>query len=123
MAYQKHTWTDDEVITKEKLNNIEDGIANIELTPGPVGPQGATGPKGDKGDKGDSATVADATTSAKGIVKMATKVNAIATADITDAEATYTQATVQKIVTMSNETKEVVNAILKALKAAGIMSN
>ena len=36
MAYEKHTWQDDEVITKEKLNKIEDGIANIELTPGPV---------------------------------------------------------------------------------------
>lgn len=49
MAYSKHTWTDDEVITKEKLNNIEEGIANIELTPGP---QGATGPKGDRGEAG-----------------------------------------------------------------------
>ena len=52
MAYQKHTWTDDEVITKEKLNNIEDGIANIELTPGPVAPCGPTGAKGDKGEQG-----------------------------------------------------------------------
>lgn len=58
MAYQKHTWTDDEVITKEKLNKIEDGIENIELTPGPkgetgaVGPQGPAGAKGEKGDQG-----------------------------------------------------------------------
>lgn len=58
MAYQKHTWAQGEVITKEKLNNIENGIANIELTPGPAGPtgpqgaKGATGPKGDKGDTG-----------------------------------------------------------------------
>lgn len=46
-----------EVITKEKLNNIENGIANIELTPGPAGPtgpQGAKGPTGPKGDKGDT---------------------------------------------------------------------
>lgn len=43
MAYSKHTWTDDEVITKEKLNNIEEGIANIELTPGPQGPAGTNG--------------------------------------------------------------------------------
>ena len=40
MAYTKHTWIQGEVITKEKLNNIEDGIANIELTPGPAGPAG-----------------------------------------------------------------------------------
>lgn len=49
MAYIKQTWQDDEVITKEKLNHIEEGISNIELTPGPAGP---TGPKGDKGDTG-----------------------------------------------------------------------
>ena len=60
MAYSKHTWVDEEVITKEKLNNIEDGIADIELTPGPKGDTGAQGPKGDtgaqgpKGDKGDT---------------------------------------------------------------------
>ena len=52
MAYSKHTWEDEEVITKEKLNNIEDGIANIELTPGPKGDTGAQGPKGDQGDQG-----------------------------------------------------------------------
>lgn len=58
MTYTKHTWVDEEIITKDKLNNIEDGIANIELTPGPAGPtgpqgaKGATGPKGDKGDTG-----------------------------------------------------------------------
>lgn len=58
MTYTKHTWDDGEIITKEKLNNIENGIANIELTPGPAGPtgpqgaKGATGPKGDKGDTG-----------------------------------------------------------------------
>ena len=49
MSYSKHTWTQGEVITKEKLNNIENGIENIELTPGPAGP---AGPKGDKGDTG-----------------------------------------------------------------------
>lgn len=49
MAYQKHTWKNDELITHDKLNNIENGIANIELTPGPEGP---VGPKGDKGDTG-----------------------------------------------------------------------
>lgn len=52
MAYQKQTWNDNDVITKEKLNHIEDGITNIELTPGPAGPAGPTGPKGDKGETG-----------------------------------------------------------------------
>lgn len=30
MAYEKQTWVTGEVITKEKLNHIEDGIANSE---------------------------------------------------------------------------------------------
>ena len=49
MAYQKHTWQDGELITHERLNAIENGISEIELTPGP---QGATGPKGDTGAQG-----------------------------------------------------------------------
>ena len=49
MAYQKHTWQDGELITHERLNAIENGIAEIELTPGPQGP---TGPKGDRGETG-----------------------------------------------------------------------
>ena len=52
MAYVKQTWADGEVITKAKLDHIENGIATIELTPGPKGDTGATGPKGDKGDTG-----------------------------------------------------------------------
>lgn len=61
MAYEKQTWNDNDVITKEKLNHIEEGITNIELTPGPTGPKGergetgpagAAGPKGEKGDPG-----------------------------------------------------------------------
>ncbi|MDC4240863.1 hypothetical protein NE398_11910 [Clostridium tertium] len=51
-SYEKHTWTDDEVITKEKLNHIEDGITNIELTPGPAGPKGETGDPGAAGTNG-----------------------------------------------------------------------
>lgn len=46
MAYQKHTWQDGELITHERLNAIENGIAEIELTPGPQGPKGDPGPKG-----------------------------------------------------------------------------
>lgn len=62
MAYEKQTWNNGDATTPlsaERLNHIEDGIANIELTPGPQGPpgadgtDGAKGAKGDKGDKGD----------------------------------------------------------------------
>ena len=31
MAYEKNTWQTGDVITKEKLNHMEDGIANSEL--------------------------------------------------------------------------------------------
>lgn len=46
MAYQKHTWQNDEVISAERLNAIENGIAEIELTPGPKGEKGEAGEKG-----------------------------------------------------------------------------
>lgn len=46
MAYTPKDWKDGDVITKEALNNIEQGIANV--------PAGATGPKGDKGDTGET---------------------------------------------------------------------
>lgn len=57
MAYQKQTWQDSEVITKEKLNHIEEGIANIELTPGPKGDKGETGATGPQGPKGADAVI------------------------------------------------------------------
>ena len=56
-SYEKHTWTDDEVITKEKLNHIEEGISNIELTPGPKGDPGEKGEKGDPGQNGADAVI------------------------------------------------------------------
>lgn len=49
MAYSKQTWTSGEIITDAKLNHIEDGIANIELTPGPKGEPGQQGPAGRDG--------------------------------------------------------------------------
>jgi len=30
MAYNKHTWTTQEVITADKLNNIEDGLSGLD---------------------------------------------------------------------------------------------
>lgn len=70
--YDKNTWKDGDIITKERLNHLEEGVTNEQEGPaGPIGPkgeqgaqgpQGAIGPqglpgepgeKGDKGDKGD----------------------------------------------------------------------
>ena len=52
MAYSKHTWVNDELITADKLNNLENGLENVETTPGPKGDPGAQGPKGDPGAQG-----------------------------------------------------------------------
>lgn len=38
MAYTPKVWKDGDVITKEGLNNIEQGIVNV-----PAGPKGASG--------------------------------------------------------------------------------
>ena len=60
MAYNKRTWINGEVITEDALNNIENGIQElenqietIELTPGPQGPQGEPGEKGEQGPQGE----------------------------------------------------------------------
>lgn len=52
MAYEPHVWVDKEVITAEKLNNLEEG-AKAKSIPGP---QGAAGPQGEPGPKGDGFT-------------------------------------------------------------------
>ena len=56
MAYTPFEWADGEAggtpITAERLNHIENGIANVELTPGPEGPQGPEGPMGPEGPEG-----------------------------------------------------------------------
>lgn len=124
MAYSKHTWTDNELITKEKLNNIENGIANIELTPGPKGDKGdrgETGPQGEQGPQGEPGVVQDATTEVKGVVKMAAKVDVIGVADCVTAKAEYTQADIEGMVTLTNKNKERLNELITALKEAGIV--
>lgn len=55
MAYKPKKWETGNTITAADMNHIENGIANIELTPGPqgeTGPQGPEGPKGDTGAQG-----------------------------------------------------------------------
>lgn len=37
MAYKKHTWETGEVITAEKLNHIEEGVAEINGNPSKEG--------------------------------------------------------------------------------------
>lgn len=68
MAYEPQRWVDGEAggtpLSADRLNHIEQGIASVELTPGPEGPRG---PKGDKGDPGaDGTDGADGAKGAKG---------------------------------------------------------
>lgn len=56
MSYAKQTWTNDDPdtpVSAARLTHIEDGIAAIELTPGPEGAKGDPGKDGGKGAKGD----------------------------------------------------------------------
>ena len=98
MAYQKHTWQDGELITHERLNAIENGIAEIELTPGP---QGATGPKGDTGAQGPQGPKG-----ADAVINKLNKVDPL----------TVESATTQQIATT-------VNNLIADLKAKGLMNN
>lgn len=52
MTYQPHKWTDGEVITKEKLNALEQGLADVGTIEGPAGPQGEKGDSGEAGAEG-----------------------------------------------------------------------
>lgn len=47
MAYTPNTWATDDTITADKLNNIEQGIANEQV--GPAGAKGDTGAAGKAG--------------------------------------------------------------------------
>lgn len=123
MSYTPTTWKNNDVITAERLNKMEQGIQNEQVGPqgpkgdtgeqGPAGPQGekgetgAQGPKGDTGEQGPQgpagkdATLTAATTSAIGAVKMA--------AAVADAAG-------------DNVTKAEFNALLTSLRNAGILS-
>lgn len=56
MAYTPFEWKDGEnggtPITAERLNHIEQGISDVELTPGPRGERGPAGEDGSDGAPG-----------------------------------------------------------------------
>lgn len=103
MAYQKHTWQNDEVISAERLNAIENGIAEIELTPGPKGEKGEQGLQGPKGDRGE--TSPQGPKGADAVINKLNKVDALAG-----------EADAATIVTAFNN-------LIADLKAKGLMNN
>ena len=103
MAYQKHTWQNDEVISAERLNAIENGIAEIELTPGPKGEKGEQGLQGPKEDRGE--TGPQGPKGADAVINKLNKVDALAG-----------EADAATIVTAFNN-------LIADLKAKGLMNN
>lgn len=123
MAYTPTTWKDNDLITAERLNKLEQGVQNEQVgpqgpkgdtgpqgpqgDPGPQGPQGetgprgATGPQGPQGEPGATYTLPAATTETLGGVKMAGGVSDVSTAP----------------------TQEEFNALLASLRTAGIMQS
>ena len=105
MAYTPTTWNNDDVITAEKLNKLEQGVKNEQVGPaGPAGPAGAKGEKGDpgaQGPAGTSYTLPAANKTTLGGVKQAALVAEAAGENVTKAE---------------------FKALLDALKAAGQMA-
>lgn len=114
MAYTPTTWNNDDVITAEKLNKLEQGVKNEQVGPvGPAGPAGAVGPAGPKGDKGDpgaqgpagpSYTLLAANKTTLGGVKQMALIEDLSTEAATDL-------------------KDKINKILAEMKKQGIMAN
>lgn len=111
MAYTPTTWNNNDVITAEKLNKLEQGVKNEQVGPaGAVGPAGPAGAKGDKGEPGvqgpagPSYTLPAANKTTLGGVKQMALIEDLSTETATDL-------------------KNKINAILAEMKKQGIMAN
>ena len=100
MAYEPTTWNNDDVITAEKLNKLEQGVKNEQV--GPAGPAGPKGDPGAQGPAGPSYTLPAASKTTLGGVKQVALVAEAAGENVTKAE---------------------FKALLDALKAAGQMAS
>ena len=123
MAYTPTTWNNDDVITAEKLNKLEQGVKNEQVGPagavGPAGPAGAKGGKGDqgvagpKGDKGDPGAQGPAGPS-----------YTLPAANKTTLGGVKQMALIADLSTETGaDLKNKINAILAEMKKQGIMAN
>ena len=99
MAYSKKTWVDDEVITKDALNNMESGI-----------------------DTANKGIPSNASKTKAGLVKQATIVQDVSSENAGTISDAFAQEEVQKVATLADANKTAINAIISALKTAGIMA-
>ena len=123
MAYTPTTWNNDDVITAEKLNKLEQGVKNEQVGPagavGPAGPAGAKGEKGDpgvagpKGDKGDPGAQGPAGPSYTLLAANKTTLGGVKQMALIADLSTETGA----------DLKNKINAILAEMKKQGIMAD
>ena len=99
MAYSKKTWVDDEVITKDALNNMESGI-----------------------DTANKGIPSNASKTKAGLVKQATLVQDVSSENAGTISDAFAQEEIQKVATLADANKTAINAIISALKTAGIMA-
>lgn len=135
MAYTPTTWNNDDVITAEKLNKLEQGVKNEQVGPagpagakgekgdpgvagpagpagavGPAGPAGVAGPKGDKGDPGAQGPAGPSYT--------------LPAANKTTLGGVKQMALIADLSTeTATDLKNKINAILAEMKKQGIMAN
>ena len=135
MSYTPTTWKNNDVITAERLNKMEQGIQNEQVGPqGPAGPQGekgetgAQGPKGDTGEQGPAGpqgekgeTGAQGPKGDTGERGPAGK-DATLTAATTSAIGAVKMAAAVADAAGDNVTKAEFNALLTSLRNAGILS-
>lgn len=108
MAYTPTTWNNDDVITAEKLNKLEQGVKNEQ-----VGPAGAVGPAGPKGDKGDPGAQGPAGPSYTLLAANKTTLGGVKQMALIEDLSTETAA----------DLKDKINEILAEMKTQGIMAN
>ena len=114
MAYTPTTWNNDDVITAEKLNKLEQGVKNEQVGPaGPAGPVGPAGPAGAKGEKGDPGAQGPAGTSYTLPAANKTTLGGVKQMSLIADLSTETGA----------DLKNKINAILAEMKKQGIMAN
>ena len=132
MAYTPTTWNNDDVITAEKLNKLEQGVKNEQVGPagpagavgpagpagavGPAGPAGAVGPAGPAGPKGDKGE--------PGAQGPAGPSYTLPAANKTTLGGVKQMALIADLSTETGaDLKNKINAILAEMKKQGIMAN
>ena len=135
MAYTPTTWNNDDVITAEKLNKLEQGVKNEQVGPagpagavGPAGPAGAVGPagpagaKGEKGDPGVAGPKGDK--GDPGAQGPAGPSYTLPAANKTTLGGVKQMALIADLSTeTATDLKNKINAILAEMKKQGIMAN